>query len=126
VQLPEGLAGSGQKGAALLLELHALLAERPELRSAAIIERYRERPEGPHLEALLAADPLVPEDGARQELAGCLRRFASAAQQQRLNELLGRAAGLTPGEQAELEQLRRAVARGPGPRQDDAGPADRT
>lgn len=110
VELPPGLATSGQRGAALLAEIHALLRERPGLHPAAIVERFRERPEFPHLEQLLAEDTLVPEDGAQAELEGCLQRFAALAVQQRLNDLLARATDLDASEQQELAALRRSLA----------------
>jgi DNA primase len=118
VDLPDGLAASGQRGAALLAEIHALLRDRPGLHPAAVLERFRERPERPHLEQLLAEDLLVPEDGAQAELEGCLQRFAALAAQQRLNQLLARAASLDAAEQQELAALRRRLAGSPQTAQD--------
>jgi DNA primase len=126
VDLPPDVATSGQRGAALLAELHGLLRERPGLRPAAVLERFRDRPELPHLEQLLAEDPMVPEEGAQDELNGCLGRFAATAAQQRLNALLARAGDLAASEQQELTALRQSLARSPRGLQGQAGAADTT
>lgn len=125
VDLPADVATSGQRGAALLAELHGLLRERPGLRPAAVLERFRDRPELPHLEQLLAEDPLVAADGAPDELKGCLARFAATAAQQRLNALLARVGDLDATEQQELTTLRQSLARSPRGLQAQPGLADK-
>jgi DNA primase len=98
----------------LLAEIHALAAGRPELRPAALLERFRDRPELPHLEQLLAKNLLVDADGAARELQDCCERLRAAALQQKLSTLLHKAGHetLSAGERAELDALRSAVSGG--------------
>ena len=106
---PPGLGQVEQKGMALLTELLDITAKNPHLNGAALVERFRQRPECPHLEALLAEDPLVGEEAAEQELADCLARLVERHEDRRLAELVAKAAEqeLTAAEREELRGLRR-------------------
>ena len=53
VPLPANLEASGQRGVELLRELHALARSRPDISPPVLLERFRERPELPHLAQLL-------------------------------------------------------------------------
>ena len=107
--VPAGLSRVEQKGIAVLTELLDITAKNPHLNSAALVERFRQRPECRHLEALLAEDPLVGEEAAGKELADCLTRLTELGQERRLAELVAKAAEreLTAAEREELRGLRR-------------------
>ncbi len=107
VPMPAGLESAEQKGAALLRELLALVAEHPQLTSAGLLERFRDRTEGPHLEKLLSEESLLDETAARREFADCLARIVGEHAQTRYEELVNKAAA---GElsQAERDELRGA------------------
>ncbi len=123
VALPANLDSSGQRGVALLRELHTMAAGRPDISPPVLLERFRERPELPHLAQLLAEEPLVGPDGAAAEFRGCLARILSAATQQELADLLQKAGedGLSGSERERLAALQRSVvAAGVTPR---AGPS---
>jgi len=113
VQVPPGLGDARQRGVPLLEELLALLAKHPELSSAAVLERYRDRSEGPHLETLLTEELLIGQDAAAQEFAGCLARLAERGREDRLAELVQKAesGALSDAEREELRGIRRGGAR---------------
>ena len=112
--LPANLEASGQRGVDLLRELHALARSRPDISPPVLLERFRERPELPHLAQLLTEEPLVGEDGAAAEFRGCLGRILSAATQQELATLLQKAGqeGLSAAERERLATLQRTVVAG--------------
>jgi DNA primase len=114
IPLPENLAGSGQRGVELLRELHALARSRPDISTAVLLERFRDRPELPHLAQLLAEECLVAAEGAAAEFQGCLDRLLSAATQQELARLLQKAGqeALSGAERERLAMLQRTVVAG--------------
>ncbi len=105
----EELAQSAQPGAALLAELIAELKARPAPNKAAVVERWRQRAEGPHLLKLAAAECLVTESAAAtrevQTTVDRLRREAGPSR--RTDELLRKAeaSGLNSQEKLELQGL---------------------
>ncbi|MCL4720390.1 MAG: DNA primase [Gammaproteobacteria bacterium] len=115
VSLPADLQHSGLRGMELLAELHALartLAGRPAgVGPPALLERWRDRPEYPHLAGLLAEEPLVAEEGAAREFTDCLERLTSAALQQEMSLLLQKAGqgGVSPPERERLAELQRML-----------------
>jgi DNA primase len=106
------LNGGEQPGVGLLLELLRELRERPVLHKAAVIERWRERPDGPHLLKLAAAECLVADSkAAAQELQAAIDRLLQeAGPGRRTDELLAKArdSGLNADEKLELQRLTRA------------------
>ncbi len=112
VEAPTGLATARVKGAGLLAELLQLIRMHPELNTGAILERFRDRPEAPHLSALLAVPGPVGETGARTELSDSLQRILRFDREERLAILVSKAASasLTPEEKAEFRQLQRDQA----------------
>jgi DNA primase len=114
VALPDNLEGSGQRGVELLRELHALALSRPDVTPPLLLERFRDRPELPHLAQLLAEEPLVGPEGAAAEFRGCLGRLLSAATQQELATLLQKAGqeALSGPERERLATLQRTVVAG--------------
>ena len=111
IPLPENLEASGQRGVELLRELHALARSRPDVSPSLLLERFRDRPELPHLAQLLAEESLVGPEGAATEFRGCLGRLLSAATQQELARLLQKAGleGLSAAERERLATLQRTV-----------------
>ncbi|MCC7488929.1 MAG: DNA primase [Gammaproteobacteria bacterium] len=111
---PPGLAAARIKGAGLLAELLQLTRAQPGLNPGALLERFRDRAEGPHLAALLAAPNPVGEAGARAELADSLQRILALEREERLASLASKAAaaGLTAEEKEEFRQLQRSQASG--------------
>ena len=109
---PPGLASARLKGAGLLAELLQLTRAHPDLNPGALLERFRDRSEGPHLSALLAAPTQVGESGARAELADSLQRILALEREERLASLASKAAagGLTAEEKEEFRQLQRGQA----------------
>jgi len=104
---PAGLEHIQQRGAALLTELLGMIAGRPTIGPAGLLERFRERPEGPHLEALLAEENLISEDGAAAELIDNLEAIMSIGDRQRFAELVEKfnANELSQAEKEEFRQL---------------------
>jgi DNA primase len=111
--LPPGLAAATQRGLPLLLELLELARNNPGLTPGALVERFRERPEGRHLGDLLAQDMLITGEAAPQELAGSLQRIVIQSREERLAELVSKAqsAGLSAAEKDEFRHLQQDVAR---------------
>ncbi len=114
--VPAGVAEVGQKGVHLLVELLDLTRTHPGLSPGALVERFRERPEGRHLAELLADPVLVSEAAAPQVLADNLRRIIALDREERLAKLVSKAesGGLTPEEKEEFRRLQRDVVSGIG------------
>lgn len=113
--VPAALQPVSQKGAPLLRELLEITAANPDLKPAGLLERFRGRPEQPHLERLLAEDSLVRDaDKAAVEFADCLQRIASSDREARLAALVAKAAEqeLSDQEREELRELTRRSASG--------------
>lgn len=112
VDLPAHLEASGQRGVALLRELHQLAVSLPQASSAVLLERFRDRPELPHLAQLLTEEPLVDAGGAALEFRGCLDTLLAAATQQEMAALLHKAdqSSLSAPERERLAALQRSVA----------------
>ncbi len=104
-----GLRGLPVRGADVLVELLETAAAEPNLSTAQLVERWRERPEGARLAELAAVESLVPDRGAAErELRTALQKLvAEAGPGRRLDELIA-ASGerkLTAEEQVEFQQL---------------------
>ena len=105
---PEFLQGD-HKGFAVLLELLETTKAEPELTTAQLIERWRERPEGARLAELAAEESLV-RDGraAGRDLVMALTRLAAEfGPDKRLNDLIAasRERKLSSEEQLEFQRL---------------------
>jgi DNA primase len=83
-----------------LLELLEITRGRPDITSAGVLERFRDRSEGPHL--------VIEEASASAELSDSLQRIADGVEQQRLEELIEKAESseLNAAEKDELRKLR--------------------
>lgn len=107
-ELPEQLAAVDQKGIPLLIELADIARQKPEIKPPGLIERFRGRPEFPHLEALLANDSTITEvSEVGTQLFDCLQRIIRSDSERRLAELIAKAddTRLTAEEREELRRL---------------------
>jgi DNA primase len=105
----EDLAQSLQPGAALLAELISELKTRPAPHKAAVLERWRDRPDGTHLLKLAAAECLVADaKAAARDVQVTIDRIKrESGPSRRTDELLRKAeeSGLTSQEKLELQGL---------------------
>ncbi|MDH4259746.1 MAG: DNA primase [Gammaproteobacteria bacterium] len=106
---PPAFLQGDYKGFSVLLELLEMAKATPELSTAQLIERWRERPEGARLAELAAEESLV-RDGraAGRDLVMALKRMAAEfGPDKRLNELIAvsRERKLTSEEQQEFQRL---------------------
>ena len=97
-------------GLDVLRELMAVTGENPDLKPAALLERFRDRPEHRHLESLLAQEMLVEAGDAALQLQAALDRLALEDCRERLDGLVARAAeGLSEPEKAEFQALQARI-----------------
>jgi DNA primase len=103
------LSAIDKAGIGVLVELLDQAASLAQPSTAALLERWRDRPEFGRLTALAAADPLVADPGAaRRELQMAVRKLLEEhGPGRRMNELLRKAEeiGLNPQEKTELKDL---------------------
>ena len=113
LQPPYRFAVLQQPGIALLVDLVALVRERPDITTGALIEHFAEREEAAALQKL--ASQSVPADaaGLRAELFGAIEQLNAQAAQQRRAELQARIAELGEDEKIELRELLQARLAGP-------------
>ena len=78
------------KGLILLRDLLELLRAHPHLNTGAILEHWRGQEGAEQLSSLAAWDPVIPEEGRKQQLAGALDALRLRTQQHRVNELLNK------------------------------------
>jgi DNA primase len=118
----EAVAGIDRPGIPLLAELLSQLREDPPASTAAVLERWRDRPEHGSLAKLAMAECLVPDAaGAAAELGSALVRLINEeSPARRLDELLVKArdSALDEAEKVELQGL--LAARGPASRRSPA------
>ena len=111
-EIPDELAGLDFKGIPLLAELLEISVSNPDISPAGLLERWRDRPEQPHLLQLAASEALVTDEAAPAVLTDTLTRLVNEAGPERRTALLlekARDAGL---DEAEKEELRRLLSRG--------------
>jgi DNA primase len=111
VPLNDELVGVDRPGIALLVELLAQLREDPVTSTAALLERWRSRPEHGPLEKLATAECLVPDEAAAAaEIRSALERLVTEHALVRLQVLEDKARDepLNAAEKAELQGLLRA------------------
>ena len=107
-EVPAFLQGE-HKGFAVLRELLEITRLEPELNTAQLVERWRDRPEGARIAELAAEESLVRDArAAGRDLAMALKRLAAEfGPDKRLDELivLSRDRKLTSEEQQEFQRL---------------------
>jgi DNA primase len=108
---PTPLALSEVAGADVLAALMDEARKNPGIKAAGLVEAWRERPEGRHLEKLAALEVhLHDQAAAAAELQGLLSLIEREAVSHRLNALIDRADNLTDPEKRELRTLQRQLA----------------
>ncbi|TAK54652.1 MAG: DNA primase [Gammaproteobacteria bacterium] len=105
----QALEAIDARGIDVLLELLAMVRAEPELSTAQLVERWRDRPEGARLAELAAEETLVADaSAAGRELQTAIARIvAEAGPQRRLDELieLSRQRQLSSEELQEFQRL---------------------
>ncbi len=106
----EKLAGVTKPGAELLRELIETIQKEPNMTTAGILERWRNREEGRHLGKLAAVE--VPDDedfDASAELEQSLDQLAAFRQRERVDKLIRKesVSTLSDAERTELREHRR-------------------
>jgi DNA primase len=107
-EIPESLADVDLKGISILAELLEICANSPDITTAGLLERWRDRPEHPHLLTLAANDLLVSDEAAPVVIGDTLRQIVRRAGPERRTEALlikARGEGLTAKEKEELREL---------------------
>jgi DNA primase len=107
-----GLEAVSRPGASLLRRVLEVAAERPQMVTAGLLERFRDSPEGDFLNRLVASPSLDEPEQALAVLRDCAARIVEAHRRERLSALIERGPALTDEEKAEASALQRA-ARGP-------------
>jgi DNA primase len=111
---PSVIARIDRPGIPLLIELLAELQKSPCQNTAALLERWRGRPNVEHL-AKLAAQECIPDAaGAAQDLVAAIARLVEEDALRRSRQLLSKreSQGLTDAEKAELQGLLRMKSHG--------------
>jgi DNA primase len=109
VRDPESLRLGGERGLEVLAEIIEMLHESPNLTTAQLVERWRDRPEYSRLMEL-ASQPLpdLPPDAASREFSAAVERLTrEAGPERRVDELIQKASdtGLSDEEKQELREL---------------------
>lgn len=109
-EIPAGLASLDRRGIPLLAELLEVSRSSPDITTAGLLERWRKRPEHPHLLKLAANEIMVSQEVAATVLGDILRQLVHREGDERRTEiLLEKARG--PGlDQDEKDELRRLLA----------------
>ncbi len=130
IEVPELLRDSPERGHRILLELIEQCRERPGLNTAALLERWRERQEGTHLQKLLhqrlqqlgQRSGFSPA-GLKQEFHDLIERIELELRPRREKILLQKMAseGLSSEEKEELRALHIARSEAPDRPDNEAG-----
>jgi len=114
----DGLAGVDRPGVPLLIDLLAHMKEDPPASTAALLERWRDRPDHGPLSKLASAECLVADvDAAAAELKSAVERLVAEDTSWRLQALQQKASSepLTAEEKLELQGLIRTKAQSTRP-----------
>ena len=106
----ERLEGVRRAGADLLRDLIETARSDPNMTTAVLLERWRNREEGRHLGKLAAVEMPPPEEfDATAELTDCLEQLAAARDRERIQSLVekNRLGALSEAERSELRRLGR-------------------
>lgn len=116
-ELPQEWRNSGRQGIELLDQLLDLCAEQPELRTAQLVERWRDHPAYRHLSRLAASTLSIPDTGLEPEFRDSLRRLTEEARLESLTrdfeqlEAKAREQGLSDREKTIYRALSTELAR---------------
>jgi len=111
--LPGGWKNLALPGIPLLKELLELLQSNPNISRGALVERWRNRPEGKHLEKLTGIQLPLPSDAQQQEFQDTLLYLSLQSSQLEWEALVSKAAKerLTDEERQRLSELSREKAK---------------
>ncbi len=105
---PQRLRQIAEPGINILVELLEILQQQPNLSCGAILEKWRQRPEGAHLGKLARTPCHIPADGLGQEFSDTLRSLEKLRLEQEYSELLRKSqagGGLDDHEKTRLRAL---------------------
>ena len=77
-----------EPGISLLVELLELIQQHPNINCGAILEHWRDRPEGKHLNKLALSDNAIPSEGYEHEFQDALRHLDKQRVERSYNQLL--------------------------------------
>lgn len=96
-----------QPGAGILVELLETLHQHPHLTTAALLERWRDKENGAHLQKLALQPLSLSADALKHELTGIIARLHKEAKQLRIHELTSKPfSELTEAEKAEVRSYK--------------------
>lgn len=100
----ESLHNLKQPGVNILLDLLETLQQYPHLNTAALLERWRDKENGAHLQKLALQPLSLSADALQYELTGIIQGLQKQAREQRINELTSKPfSELTEAEKAEVK-----------------------
>lgn len=106
VKNTDQLQGIETPGIPLLIEALELIHATPDIRSGAVVEHFRNYPEGHYLAQLLAQELALPEKGIKTEFKAAIQKLAQRKERERRQNLLNRPSEqLTDAERIELSRL---------------------
>lgn len=107
ISWPSPVTDCGHKGASILQELLETIQANPHIRTAALLESWRDRPEHPHLARLAANELMLTPEQARHELIDMAAYLQQAINRNKIERLRKKQAqsGLNAEEQQQLLQL---------------------
>ena len=96
-----------EPGVSLLVELLELIQQQPNINCGAILEHWRDRPEGRHLHKLALSDNAIPSEGYEHEFQDALRHLDKQRVERIYNQLLrkGETGSLSPQDKQRLTEL---------------------
>ena len=98
---------SQQPGVNILADLLETLHQHPHLTTAALLERWRDKENGAHLQKLALQPLSLSADALKHELTGIVDRLNSEARAQRIHELTSKPfSELTEAEKAEVKSYK--------------------
>jgi DNA primase len=123
-QKAQNLPGTWRKltkpGIAILGQILEIASENPDIRPAALVERWRDSETHDHLNKLISFKFETPADGLESEFLDTLRRLNKAYENQELDRL--RSASLSSLSEEEKRTLRKLTDRPATPSDPDRGP----
>jgi DNA primase len=98
---------SQQPGVNILADLVETLHQHPHLTTAALLERWRDKENGAHLQKLALQPLSLSADALKHELTGIVVRLNNEARAQRIHELTSKPfSELTEAEKAEVKSYK--------------------
>jgi DNA primase len=91
----------------LLMQVIEKAKQNPQITAGGLLEHWRDQPERPLLEKLMAAEHVTPEAGIQDEFLGAIKQLRKLAQENLIENLIAKAAqiGLSSEEKQNLTEL---------------------